>query len=210
MTFNTRRHWIPARSWFLFNTWLSLLVICVSAAATLHVPMNRAAWPMLFFCCGLAVFLIVRTNRARPAMANRWRGLAASALVVGSIVLVLWGSLIKGEFLSIYPDPWNYSVFAAYLRYPMLAISAELQPILRIGSLFMGTRYGTPGLLALFAEITQTDTCRSAGGYAFFVLLQTGLGCSLLARSLRAGPVLALGAGLFGVAIGWVPEILKI
>src|ERR1700722_2848608 len=171
MTFNTRRQWLPARNWFLFNTWFSLLVICVSAAATLHVPISRAAWPILLFCCGLAIVVVVRSKRSERTVIFCWRGILSSVLVLGAIVVVLWGSLIKDEFLSIYPDPWNYSVFAAYLRYPMLAISAALQPILCIGSLFMGTRYGTPGLLALLAEITRTDTCRSAGGYAFLVLV---------------------------------------
>ncbi len=130
--------------------------------------------------------------------------------VLGAVVVALWGTLIKGEFLSTYPDPWNYSVFAAYLQHPTLATGAGFQLILSIGSLFFGTRYGTSSLLALLAEISQTDTCRSAPIYAFMVLVQTGVGFTLLARALRAGPLLSLGAGLFGVAMGWVPEILKI
>jgi hypothetical protein len=84
------------------------------------------------------------------------------------------------------------------------------QPIQIFGSSLVGTRYGTPGLLALFAEVTGTDTCRSAGVFACFVLIQTGLGLTLLARVLRVGPILSICSGLFGVIAGWSPEILKI
>jgi hypothetical protein len=210
MTSSIWREWIPARSWFLFNTWFSLLVICVSAAVALHVSIGRAAWPILIFCSGPVIVLAIRSHRTRRTKALRWRSILSSVLVLGAVVVVLWGSLIKGEFVSIYPDPWNYSVFAAYIQHPVLAISGGSQPILSIGSLFMGTRYGTAGLLALFAEISRTDTCQAASIFACVVLVQTGLGFTLLARALRAGPLLSLGAGLFGVAIGWVPEILKI
>ena len=99
---------------------------------------------------------------------------------------------------------------AAYVQNPLPPIGAGLQPILSFGRHLMGTRFGTAGLLALFAEISGTDPCRSASAYACLVLFQTGLGFTLLARALRAGPLLSLGAGLFGVVMGWVPEILKI
>jgi hypothetical protein len=210
MISKTWREWFPARNWFLFNTWFSLLVVCVSAAVALHVPIGRAAWPMLIFCCGLVIVLTFRSDRAGRTMAIGWRGILSSVLILGSVVVVLWGSLIKGEFVSINSDPWNYSVFAAYIQHPVLAISGGSQPILSIGSLFMGTRYGTPGLLALFAEISRTDTCRSAGIFACIVLVQTGLGFSLLARTFGAGRILSICAGIFGVSIGWAPEILKV
>jgi hypothetical protein len=210
MTSNTWRQWIPARSWFLFNTWYSLLVICVSAAATLHVPISRAAWPILIFCCGLLIVLTIRSRRDGRSKVFPWRSSLASVLVLGAALTVLWGSLTKGEFVSVYPDSWAYTAFATYVQNPLPAMGAGLRPILSFGRHLMGARYGTAGLLAFFAEISGTDPCRSAGIYACLVLVQTGLGFVLLARTLGVGPLLSLGAGLFGVAIGWVPEILKI
>ena len=62
----------------------------------------------------------------------------------------------------------------------------------------------------MFAEISGTDTCRAAGIWAFLVLVQTGLGFTLLARSLSAGRIISVCAGIFGVGVGWSPEILKI
>ena len=186
MAYNTWRQWIPARSWFLFNTWFSLLVICGSAAATLHLPISRAAWPILIFCCGLVIVLAIRSRRAGRARVFPWRRILTSVLILGAVVTVLWGSLIKGEFVSVYPDPWAYTAFAAYVQNPVPAIGAGLQPILSFGRSLMGARYGTAGLLALFAEISGTDPCRSASIYAFLILVQTGLGFTLLARALRA------------------------
>lgn len=100
----------------------------------------------------------VERNRAFP-----WRLILTSLLILGAVVTVLWGSLIKGEFVSVFPDPWAYTAFATYVQNPVAAIGAGLQPILSYGRVLMGTRYGTPGLLAFFAEISGTDPCRSAG-----------------------------------------------
>ena len=207
MTSNT---WQPARSWLLFNTWFSLLVIFVSAAATLRVPISRAAWPILIFCCGFVIVLAIRSHRARRTRAFRWRGILGSVLVLGAVVTVLWGSLLKGEFVSVSPDSWAYSAFATYVQNPVPAIGDGSQPVLSFGAFLTGTRYGTAGLLSLFAEVSRTDTCRSAGVFAFVVLLQTGFGFALLARTFGARPILSIYAGLFGVTIGWAPEILKI
>ena len=204
------RSWIPARAWLLCNTWFSLLVVCVSAAATLHVPINKAAWAIVIFCCGLAVALAIRSIKSATNRNLLLGGIAATLLVLGAVVVVLWGSLLKDEFVSVFPDPWAYSAFATYLQNQLPVISDGSQPILSYGSALMGTRYATPGLLALFAKIVGTDACRSASIFAFLVLCHVGFGFVLLARSLRAGPILSLGAGLFGVTIGWAPEILKI
>ena len=210
MTSIAWRQWVPARSWFLFNTWFSLLVICVSASATLHVPISRSAWPILISCCGLGIVVAIQSRRAERNRAFPWRLILTSLLILGAVVTVLWGSLIKGEFVSVFPDPWAYTAFATYVQNPVAAIGAGLQPILSYGRVLMGTRYGTAGLLAFFAETSGTDPCRSAGIYAFLVLVQTGLGLTLLARIFGVGRILSLCTGLFGVSIGWAPEILKV
>jgi hypothetical protein len=207
---NTRQQWVPARSWFLFNTWFSLLAICVSAAATLRVPISSAAWPVFICCTGLVIILAIRSRRAERTRIFPWRLILTSVLISGAVVVVLWGSLIKGEFVSVYPDPWAYSAFGVYVRAPVPVISDGSQPVLSFGAFLTGTRYATAGLLALFAEVSRTDTCRSAAIFAFVVLLQIGFGFALLARIFGAGPVLSLSAGLFGVTLGWAPEILKI
>ena len=204
------RSWIPARAWLLFNTWFSSLVVCVSAAATLHVPINKVAWPIVIFCCGLAVALAIRSIKSATNRNSFLGGIGATMLVPAAVVVVLWGSLMKDEFVSVFPDPWAYSAFATYLQNQVPVISDGSQPVLSYGSALMGTRYATPGLLALFAKIVRTDACRSASIEAFLVLCHFGFGVVLLARALRAGPILSLGAGLFGVTIGWAPEILKI
>ena len=119
---------------------------------------------------------------------SRWQSILTSVLVLGAVVIVLWGSLIKGEFVSVYPDSWAYTAFAAYVQNPAPAIGAGLQPILSFGRSLMGARYGTAGLLAFFAEISGTDPCRSASIYAFLILVQTGLGLlSLRGSSVRVG-----------------------
>jgi hypothetical protein len=69
----------------------------------------------------------------------------------------------KGEFVSVFPDPWAYATQATYLQNPMPAVGAGLQPIVSFGRNLMQERYGTAGLLALFAETSGTDPCRSAG-----------------------------------------------
>lgn len=204
-----RRSWIPARVWLVFNTWFSSLVVCVSAAATLHVPISKAAWPIVIFCCGLAVALAIGSITPAQNRNSVLRGIAATLLILGAVVVVLWGSLMQDEFVSVFPDPWGYTAHAAYLQNQVPAISDGSQPVLSYGSALMGTRYATPGLLALFAEIFGTDTCRSGSIYAFIVLAQVGFGFVLLSRDLGVGPVYSLGAGLFGVTIGWAPEILK-
>jgi hypothetical protein len=210
MSSNARRQRLPARYWFLFNTWFSLLVICVSALATLHISINRAGWPVLIFCCGLVLLLAIRLHCKVRAKVSRWSGALSSVVILGAVVVVLWGSLIKGEFVSVYPDSWAYTAFATYLQNQVPAIGAGLQPILSFGRNLMVARYGTAGLLALFAEISGTDPCRAANIYAFLILTQTGLGFTLLARTYGAGRILSLCAGLFGVSIGWASEILKV
>ena len=107
-------------------------------------------------------------------------------------------------------DPFGYSALAAYLQNPVRVVNDGSQPILNFGANLMGTRYGTAGLLALFSAVTGTDTCRSANIFAFFLLVQIGFGFTLLARVHGAGPILSVCAGIYGLAIGWVPEILKI
>jgi hypothetical protein len=201
---------ISARAWLLFNTWFSSLVVCVSAAATLHVPINKVAWAVVIFCSALAAALAIRSIISAPNRNSVLRGSAATLLVLAGVVVVLWGSLMKDEFVSVYPDPWAYSALATYLQNRVPPINGGSHLILTYGSALMGTRYGTPGLLALFAEIAGTDACRSACIYAFIVLAHVGLGFVLLSRALGARPICSLGAGLFGVTIGWVPEILKI
>ena len=47
----------PHSLWLFLNVWLSLLVVCGSAAVTLHLPMAHAAWPILIFCFGLMLVL---------------------------------------------------------------------------------------------------------------------------------------------------------
>lgn len=206
-----RGSWIPARAWLLFNTWFSSLIVCVSVVATLHLPINRAAaWSTVILCSGFAGALAIRLNRSTRHRNSRLPGLAITLLILGAVVLVLWGSLMKGEFVSVYPDPWSYSAFATYLQKQGPVIGQGPHLVLAYGSALMGTRYGTPGLLALFAEISRTDACRSASIYAFLVLTHLGLGFILLARALGAKPSSSIGAGLFGVTIGWAPEILKI
>jgi hypothetical protein len=89
MTYNTWRQWVPARSWLLLNTWFSLLVICLSGAAALHVPISRAAWPILIFCCGLVLVLVIRSRRAARAGVFPWRSILISFLMLGAVVTVL-------------------------------------------------------------------------------------------------------------------------
>ncbi len=205
-----RRSWIPARAWLLFNTLFCSLVVSVSAAASLHVPINKAAWAIGILCGVLAALIATGSPQFAASRGPWWRCLPATLLVLAGVIGVLWGSLIKGEYVSVSPDPWSYSALGAYLQNPVNALSDGSQPVLSFGSALMGTRYGTAGLLALFAEIARTDTCSSAGIFAFLVLCHVGFGFILLARALGSGPILSLGAGLFGVTIGWAPEILKI
>jgi hypothetical protein len=199
---------MPARAWLLFNTWFSLLVVCASAAATLHLSIGKAAWPVLIFSCLLAVAL----QLTQPASKRKsiLCGVAATLFILGAVVFVLWGNLIKGEFVSVFPDPWSYSAHATYLLQTVPPVNGQVPLIVAYGSTLTGTRYATSALLALFAEITGTDACWSANVYAFVVLLHLGLGFVLLARMLGAKPVFALGAGFFGVMMGWAPEVLKI
>ena len=205
---NLRTHgWIPARGWLLFNNWFSLLIVSVSASATLHAPIGDAAWPIFVCCTGLAILLAVRSRRSQGSILQHS---LTALLVFAAVAAVLRGCLFGGEFVSVYPDPWAYSAFAAYLQNPSAAIVRGPQALAEFGAQMMGTRYATPGLLAFFAEIARIDTCRSACIYAFLVLAHIGFGFVLLARALGAGTVLCLGAGLFGVAVGWAPEILKI
>lgn len=137
-------------------------------------------------------------------------GLAATLIILGAVVVVLWGSLIKGEFVSVFPDPWSYSSFASYLRDPLLPAGNGSQLIATFASALMGTRYATAGLLALLSGITGTDTCRSASLFAVMVLAQTGFGTVLLSRALGARTIVSFLAGVFAVTLGWIPEILKI
>jgi hypothetical protein len=204
------RSWIPARAWLLFNTWFSLLVVCASAAATLHVPINKAAWAIVIFCSGLAVALAIGSLKSATNRNSLLGGIAATLLVLATVVVVLWGSLVNGQFVSVYPDTWSYSALGAYLQNPVRVINDGSQPVLSYGSALMGTRYGTASLLALLSAVTETDTCRSANIYAFLVLVQTAFGFTLLARAYGSGPVLSLCAGIYGLAMGWAPEILKI
>jgi hypothetical protein len=187
-----------------------MLVICTSAAAALNVPISRVAWPILIFCSGLVIYLAIRLHRAGRSGFISWPGVLASVLILGAVLGVLWGSLAKGEFVSVYPDPWAYTALATYVQNPLPAIGPGLQPIVSFGRHLMVARYGTAGLLALFAEISRTDPCRAADLYAFLLLAQIGFGFTLLSRIFGSGRILSLGAGIFGVSVGWACEILKV
>ena len=210
MRSNTRRQYLPAWSFFLFNTWFSLLAIGGSMAATLQVPISRVAWPILIFCSGLVVYLVVNSSAARPTRNFHWVTVFFSMVILAAVFIILRGSLVHGEFVSPYPDPWAYTALATFVQNPVPPVGAGLQPIVTFGRHLMGARFGTAGLLALWAEVSGTDPCRAAGIYAALILVQTGLGFGLLARNLGAGRLFSLGAGFFGVTIGWAPEILKI
>jgi hypothetical protein len=204
------RKWVPVGSLLLYNTWFSLLVICVSTTATLHVPIRLAASSIVIFCCTAAIVVAIKSKLTGRIRVGLWRLLLASIFVLGAVVIVLWDNLFRGEFISVYPDPWAYAAFARYLQNPVPIVQNGSQLLQSYGAFVNGTRYGTPGLLALLAEVTGTDTCRSASIFAFLILIHTGSGLALLARTLRVGPLLSIGTGLFGVVAGWSQEILKI
>jgi hypothetical protein len=201
---------LPSRSWLLFNLWLSLLVIAVSAAITLHFPIHSAAWPITIIVTTIAtaagVGEICVSRRRRSVL---WSHLA-TALIASVVIVVDWGALARREFVSVYPDPWAYSVFGAYVRNPTVQALGSSDLVQQFGAILMRTRFATPGLLALIAEINGTDTCRSAAIFALLVLLHAGLGCSLLSRALGAGRLLSVCSGIFAITVGWLAEILKI
>ncbi|MBV8377433.1 MAG: hypothetical protein JO279_10580 [Verrucomicrobia bacterium] len=206
----SRGSWVPARIWLLFNAWFSALVFCVATSATLHVPINKSGWVILFCCCTLTFAVAIKSIGFASDRNSFLRGAAATVVIFGAAVLVLWGSLGRGEFVSVFPDPWSYSAFATYLQNTAPTLRDGSQPLLGFSSILMNTRYGTPGLLALFAGIAGTDTCRPASILALIVLAHFGFGISLLSRSLGARPMFSFAAGLFAVTLGWAPEIFKI
>jgi hypothetical protein len=63
MTSNARSQREPTRIWLLFNIWFSLLVIGVSASATLGVPISRVARPILILCSGGVIVSAIRSRR---------------------------------------------------------------------------------------------------------------------------------------------------
>src|ERR1700747_15916 len=104
---------LPFRGWLAFNSWFLLLIVSASACASLHVPIAHVAWPILILATGLAIGLVARSRHSKGPI---WKRNLATLFLLATVVAVLHGCLLGGEFVSVYPDPWSYSTFAAYLQ----------------------------------------------------------------------------------------------
>jgi hypothetical protein len=194
----------------LFNLWFSLLVIAAAGAATMRIPIRGVSWLIFISSICIAVVAGILEIGSRRRRQRLFMCFFLAVPIVLTVTAVDWSSLARGQFVSIFQDAWAYSALGAHLRNPISGFPGSQDLIQQFGESLMSTRFGTAGLLALSAEISGTDTCRSAAIFAFLVLLQAGFGIALFTRILGAGPMLSICAGVFAVAFGWLVEILKI
>jgi hypothetical protein len=195
------------RPFFVYHTAFSTLILGCVTCAVLGIPLGRVA-PYLFTAVVvLFCVLLWRDFRVRPFSKKATATVLMASGLFLSAVIVLWGCLFGGEFTSAYPDPWAYSATANYLLEPV----ADPESIVnRFGKALTGTRLGTPGLLAIFARLSGTDTCRASYIWALFTLFHIGLGTAVMSWVLGASRLFSFFSGVFIIAVGWAPEVIKI
>jgi hypothetical protein len=195
------------RPFFIYHTAFSVLILGGVACATLGAPLGFVG-PYLFAAVVvLFCFLLWRDLRIRPLGRKAIPTLLVVLGLLLTAVIVLWGCLFGGEFTSVYPDPWAYSVAGNYFSDP----SADPESIVnQFGKSLIGARYATYSLLAIFAKLSGTDTCRASSIWALLTLFHVGLGTVVMSRVLGASRWFSFLAGIFITAIGWAPEVIKI
>ena len=195
------------RPFFIYHTAFSTLLLGGVTCAALGVPLGLVG-PYLF--AGVVIsfcVLLWRDSRVRPLGRKAIPAILVSSGMLLAAVIVLWGCLVRGEFTSAYPDPWAYSATGNYLLDPFVDPESIAN---RFGKALIGTRLGTPALLAIFAKVFSTDTCRAACIWALFTLLHVGLGTAVMSRVLGASRWFSFLSGIFIIVIGWAPEVIKI
>src|ERR1700730_14443829 len=195
------------RPFFIYHTAFSTLVLGSVTCATLAVPLGLVG-PYL---CATAVVLFCVLLWRDTRVCSLGRKAIPTILVACSLLLVtttiLWGCLFGREFTSVFPDPWAYSAAANYFLDPSVEPGSLVN---RFGKTLIGSRYVTQALLAVFAKLSGTDPCRASCIWALFTLFHIGLGTMVMSRVLGASRWLSFFSGIFIIAIGWVPEVIKI
>lgn len=195
------------RPFFIYHTAFSTLIVGAVTCAVLGIPLGRIA--LYLFTAVVVLFCVLLLRDFRLYLCRKKT--TATVLMAGGLFLaaaiVLWGCLFGGEFTSAYPDPWAYSATGNYLLEPFANPESIVN---RFGKSLVGTRLGTPGLLAVFARLSGTDTCRASCIWALFTLFHMGLGTAVMSWVLGASRLFSFFSGVFIIAVGWAPEVIKI
>lgn len=200
------RGWFPSRVALGLNLVTSLLVVMSAASVASFIPVERVAPLIGAIVLSVSGGLLWREIKSGKFACLKLVALAPIFLAVLTLLAPAWQ---EKAFVSLGHDAWAYSALGQYVLKHSRATGAGLSIVDQWAHGLKSTRFGTAGLLGLFACWFNTDTCRSTLPFAILVLAQLGSGFALFTRLAGASRLAAIGAGIYASLFGWVPEIVK-
>ena len=198
--------WVPSRLFLFINLITSILIVLSGAAVSLRHAVGSCQTAILIGTFALALGLVVPFRK----LVVDWRACLAVAIGMVAVLSLLWPAISSGAMTSIFPDASNYMAFAQYLfRYPR-SLAHGLSPIDQYASFFSDSRFATPALLGIIANLLHWNSGLALIPFSAFALLNIFGGFTTLARQLGCGPPTAVLAGVFSVVFGWVPDMYAV
>jgi hypothetical protein len=137
-----------------------------------------------------------------------WQAIVVLVIGVGAVWSIVWPALSSKTIISTTGDASNYAAFAQYLlRYPE-GTAGGLAVIDQYASYFSGTRFATPGVLALLTYFSNGDPGFALIPLTILLLINVFGGFTLLARFLGCSAPLSVIVGVFALVTGWVPNMV--
>ena len=193
-----------ARLLLYLNLVTAMLVVLAAAVVATNHPIGSFL-PGIVIGVGIGSLLF-----AIPFWRLRWGWQAIIGFVIGicAVLSVIWPAISSKTIVSTSADASNYVAFAQYLlRYPE-GTAGGLAPIDQYASYFSGTRFATPGLLALLTSFSDGNPGLALVPLTILLLINVFGGFALLARFLGCSVPLSIVAGVFAVLTGWVPNMV--
>ena len=194
------RKFIPFRALTALNFLLSSAVILLSGSVTLRIPVRRVSTLVAAILFLLIVCLTLRCRRHTRNTRYLIFFLFAMILVSSAI----WPTIAKQAFVSGHNDAWAYAAFAQYLNSYPRGAQGDLPTIDQYAATLSNSRFGTPGLLAFFSDLTGRSTIEVLCAWTWLMLFTIFSGIASLCYIFRLPLIPALGAAVFFILCGWL------
>lgn len=196
--------WNPTRLFLFINLVTTTLIIFSAGAAALRRPIGTCSVAIVLGTLVVTLAFLLPFRRVIVS----WVAVVGFAIGIVTTFYALWPAISQKAMISIFPDASNYVAFSQYLfRYPA-GTEGGLSPIDQYASCFSESRFATPAVLGVIARFLGGDPGLALIPFAGLLLLNVFAGFATLARHYRCSVPTSIAAGVFGVLVGWVPDML--